>query len=159
MKRNRMKNWLCAALLVVGAGMGMTACSSDDDYGYYDTEKSLFGEWETDTIDTQERNGIVLYHADIVPSDKHSVSPFRVIALRKDGQWYEMKRGTMGHRNDDPDNIVFFHDYLSNYGSFQLTVSWLDAAKTRIRLYDDMEFHRKSTTSCYDRDYNKDFQY
>ena len=31
MKRKRMKNWLCAALLVACAGMGMTACSSDDD--------------------------------------------------------------------------------------------------------------------------------
>ena len=31
MKRNRMKNWLCAALLVACAGMGMTACSSSDE--------------------------------------------------------------------------------------------------------------------------------
>ena len=30
MKRNRMKNWLWAALLVVGAGMGVTACSKTD---------------------------------------------------------------------------------------------------------------------------------
>lgn len=158
MKRKEMKNWLCAALLVVGAGMGMTACS-DDDYGYYDTEKSLFGEWETDTLDSQEPNGIILYHADIVPSDKHSLSPYRVIVLRKDGQWYELKRGTMGHRNEDPDDRLSFTDLLNSYGSFDITVSWLDKAKTRIALYDGMVFHRKSTTSCYDRDYIRDFQY
>ncbi len=142
-------------MMMTAACVSVNSCS-DDDYGYYKVEKSLFGEWETDPIESTESNGIVLYHVDIIPSDKHSVSPYRMIVKRKNGQWYLLKLGSMGHRNDDPDNVLVFSDSRSNYGSFDLTVNWLDKEKTRIILYKGMVFHKKSNTSCYDKDYVKD---
>lgn len=142
-------------VVLMAAGVCINSCS-DDDYGYYKVEKALFGEWETDPIESTENNGIVLYHVDIIPSDKHSVSPYRMIVKRKDRRWYLLKLGSMGHRNDDPDNVLVFSDRRSNYGSFDLTVNWLDREKTRIILYKGMVFHKKSNTSCYDKDYVKD---
>lgn len=153
MKRTK---WLLAALCLMAAGT-LLSCDNED-YGYYEVEKSLFGEWESDSIATTEPNGIVLYHADIVPSDKHSVSPYRIIVKRKDGQWYLYKRGWMGHRDVDPNNKMEFTDVLNSYGGWMLTVSWLDKGKTKIAVYGDIMFHKISNTSCYDKTYSQDYK-
>lgn len=144
--------WLIAFICIVG--IGLTSCENED-YEYYKVEQTLFGEWESDTIKTNETNGIIFYHIDIVPSDKHSVSPYRMIVKRKDGQYYLYKKGFMGHRNDDPNDIMNFDDKLDSYGGWDLKVEWLNKEKTRIVLYrdksnNDIVFHKTKNTTDYE---------
>lgn len=56
-----MKKFLSIILITVttmAMGVSLASCEKED-YGYYDVEKHLFGEWESDSIQTNERNGIV----------------------------------------------------------------------------------------------------
>lgn len=146
-------SFLLMAAMLLAVGASVTSCE-EEDYGYYKVEKALFGEWESDELETNESNGIVWYLLQIAPSDKYSVSPFRLIVKRKDGQLYLYGKGTMGHRNDDPNNRICFSDYY-NRDSWNIDVEWIDKDKKHAILYYDRNdkpivFHKTKDTTEYE---------
>lgn len=153
-----MKKFLSIILITVATmamGVSLASCEKED-YGYYDVEKHLFGEWESDSIQTNERNGIVWYLLQIVPSDKHSVSPYRMIVKRKDGKYYLHRKGTMGHWNSNPNDIMSFYDELNAYGTWNIKIEWLNKEKTRAVLFrdrndDDIVFHKTKNSTEYEK--------
>lgn len=153
-------------MIVVCVAMMSTCLAScqKDDCGYYETEKALFGQWETDEIATAENNGITKYKLEIAASDKHSVSPFRMTVLRKDGKWHLYKRGTMGHLNSDPDDVIQFVDNLDAYGTWRLQIVWLNDERTKAvlyhdRNYNDVVFYKTANTTEYDKTWLKDVKF
>ena len=135
----RTKRWWSIVLMVwavVLAVAGLASCD-DSDYGFYKYEKPLFGEWRSDSIATTQPNGIVLYIMQIRSSDKHAVSPYNLIVKRKDGKYYLYRQGYMGHRNDDPNDIVHFSNKADCYKEWTIRIEWLNKAKTRVVLFRD----------------------
>lgn len=157
-----MKKILSVILVVVammGIGICLTSCEGEDD-GYNDVAKHFFGEWETDSLETSEPNGIVWYLAQIVPSSGHAVSPYRIIVKRKDGNLYLYKKGHMGHLNGHPNDMMHFYDQLDAYGSWELKVEWLNKEKTRIALFrdkkgNDVIFHKTKNSTIYEKQWMK----
>ena len=133
----RMKRWWSIALVVwavVLAGAGLASCDDSDSW-FYKYEKPLYGEWRSDSIATTQPNGIVLYIMQIRSSDKHAVSPYNLIVKRKDGKYYIYRQGYMGHRNDDPNDIVHFSNKADSYKEWTIRIEWLNKAKTRVVLF------------------------
>ena len=132
-----MKRWWSIALVVwavVLAGAGLASCDDSDSW-FYKYEKPLYGEWRSDSIATTQPNGIVLYIMQIRSSDKHAVSPYNLIVKRKDGKYYIYRQGYMGHRNDDPNDIVHFSNKADSYKEWTIRIEWLNKAKTRVVLF------------------------
>ena len=50
-------SFLLMAAMLLAVGASVTSCE-EEDYGYYKVEKALFGEWESDELETNESNGI-----------------------------------------------------------------------------------------------------
>ena len=84
--------------------------------------------------------------------------------LRKDGKWYLYKRGTMGHLNSDPDDVIQFVDNLDAYGTWRLQIVWLNDERTKAvlyhdRNYNDVVFYKTANTTEYDKTWLKDVKF
>ena len=129
------------------------SCDKDEE-SYYSVEKSLFGEWETDLFDADNSTDIVWYQLQIVASEKHNVSPFRMYIKRKNGKLQVYKKGYMGHKNEDNNNVITFTDNYKDFDTWSITIKWLNKEKTRVVLFHDFKhgdivFHKTKESTEY----------